>query len=181
MDWKKPIGAIEPPVVEPPTSRSSARRYVSYRSLLLTGRAVWKQRSHVWYSSAGDNPQVLRLSCASGQEAKRVAGALASELRRACSDAEYNQTIVRFLAEIRQAWPDNTKIRHVHECDRGNVGEACGPNAEGTTPCGFRWQDHKLDDDRSCPCEPRRDTSDASGEWEFVVHTHYERKEMVSV
>lgn len=178
MDANKPI--IEE-IAAAPKSRAdaAAAKFVWYRSLLLRNKAVWKERNAVWISSAGENPIRRRLICPTGQEAKRLVITLSTELRKARSNDEYNAILMRLLQEIRSAWPDNVKVRHVHTCDRGNSGQACAPDASGVTPCGFDWRMHQLT--RECECRIEIDDSDASGEWQFWVHRNYRKAEMVAV
>lgn len=181
MDAHKPPTAA--PLIEQlstgsPKDRGPAhRKYVSYRSLLMRGAVVWKRSNRVWFSTAGQDPQVHRLTCVSGAEARKLAMRFESELRSARSDEQYNQTIVRLLAEIRSAWPDNVKVRHVHQCDASLQGNL---SPDGRCACSFDWTQHELTTD--CPCVVEIDSTDASGEWQFVVHRRgYKRKEMVSV
>lgn len=179
MDARKPPTAQ--PLVEEIAAGSSkqrgAGRYVSYRSLLMRNAAVWKRGNRVWFSTAGNDPQKHRLTCVSGSEARKLAGAFATELRKAHSDDEYNAIATRFLAEIRSAWPDNVKVRHVHTCDASIEGKV---SVDGRCACSFDWTQHELSAD--CPCVVEIDSTDESGEWQFVVHrTGYKKKEMVSV
>lgn len=165
-------------IAEPPDRPAMAvTRRVSYRSLLMRNAAVWKRGSRVWFSTAGDNPTVHRLSCASGQAARQLAMSFTTELRKARSDDEYNAIVLRVLSEIRAAWPDNVKVRHVHSCNSAVPGKV---NAAGLCDCGFDWTQHEQTTD--CPCVVEIDNSDETGEWQFVVHrTGWKRKEMVSV
>lgn len=178
MDANRPTNhqLIEEPSADQ-SKPANAKRYVSYRSLLLRNAAVWYRQNRVFFSTAGANPAEHRLTCVSGSEARKLAARFATELRKARSDEQYNQVIVQFLAEIRSAWPDNVKVRHVHTCRTGVPGKV---NAEGRCDCGFDWTIHEQT--LECPCVVEIDNSDETGEWQFVVHrVSYQKKEQVSV
>jgi hypothetical protein len=141
------------------------KTYTSYRSLLLTGRAVKRERNYLVVSSAGDNPQTHRLTCASKVEAKRLRAAIATDLRQARSDGGYNEILMRILGEIRSAWPQQAALEHVHSCE---VPGGCKVGEGGMASCGFDWKQHQLTID--CACGPELDQTDASSKTHFVVH-----------
>lgn len=154
-------------------------KYVSYDRLLSNGRAVYKQRNFVYYSTAGKDPQVGRLAHPTGRAAKATVILFFGELRKARSDEEYNRILAKLLAEIRDAWPVNTRTLHVHQCDRGNSGQDCRPNAVGVTPCGFDWTKHEQTED--CKCVIEIDSTDASGKVRFVVHRNFKSEGTIYV
>lgn len=162
----RPIGATERIVLpDDPIERLPVpTRYIGYRSLLVTHRAVKRRGIYLTVTSAGTNPQRHRLTCASKVESKRLGVSIVTELNKTRSDDEYNRVLVAILADIRRAWPREPKIEHVHSCEN----ERCGVDASGQHACGFDWREHQLTLD--CACGPVMDQGDAGGEWHFIVH-----------
>lgn len=178
VDFKKLQGGLPGEQVEP-KSLNEAAKYVDYRSLLSRGKAVWKQSHFVWFSTAGNNPVRRRIVCQTGKDAKHTAMRLHDELRKARSNDEYNTILIRLLNEIKDAWPSDPKIQHVHECANG--AECVTDKATGKASCGFDWSQHELDDRGGCLCTVKVDSTDSTGEYVMVIHQDFKRGSTVYV
>jgi hypothetical protein len=148
-------------------------RYVSHRSLLMTGRAIKRSGNRLLISTAGDGVQVVPIQFVSKTEASRNGSALFIELKKARSDYQYNQTLAKYFSEIRSAWPEENKPpRHVHHCE---TNAQCQLRPDGVASCGFDWNDHKLDPNCDCGAEV-----DWTGQPPFIVHRDKNRRVVIA-
>jgi len=112
---------------EEPENRKESIGYISYRSLMISGRAIKKSGHDLILQFAGDAHDVYlaggkrkrRVRYLTGKDAKRGQYYMLSELREARTDYQYNQILSAILLAIGNAIRDHQQAKNVAAAEVG--------------------------------------------------------------